>query len=87
VFPLTLKGEALLWLIRLDGNCIQTWQDMKNVFLKKYKYYCKDSEDIFIMTQGEDEDLEEYVDKFQYNLQKSMYKELAKDVLKTILLK
>ena len=36
VFPLTLKGAALLWFMSLGGNCIQTWEDMKHVFLKRY---------------------------------------------------
>jgi len=40
VFPLTLKGAALRWFISLGGNCIQTWEDMKNVFLEKYQNYC-----------------------------------------------
>lgn len=31
--------------------------------------------------------MEDYVEKFQYNIQKSKYKHLAKDTLKTLLLK
>lgn len=87
VFPLTLKGAALRWFMSLGGNCIQTWEDMKNIFLKKYQGYCKDNEDIFNMIQGEDENLEDYVDRFQYNLQKSKHKHLEKEILKTLLLK
>ena len=87
VFPLTLKGSALWWFIILGGNCIQTWEDMKNIFLKKYQDYCKSNEDIFGMIKGEDEILEDYVEWFQYNLQKSKHKNLEKDNLKTILLK
>lgn len=60
---------------------------MENIFLKKYQDYCKSNEDIFGMIQGEDEILEEYVDRFQYNLQKSKYKHLEKEILKTLLLK
>ena len=37
VFPLTLKGAALRWFMSLGGNCIQSWEDMKNIFLKKYQ--------------------------------------------------
>ena len=55
VFSLTLKGTALRWFMSLSGNCIQTWEDMKHVFLKKYQYYCRVNEDIFKMTQGEEE--------------------------------
>ena len=36
VFPLTLKGIALRWFMSLGGNRIQTWEDMKYVFLKRY---------------------------------------------------
>ena len=39
------------------------------------------------MIQGEDESLEDYVDRFHYNLQKSKYKHLEKEILKTRLLK
>ena len=87
VFPLTLKGVALRWFMNLGGNCIQTWEDMKNVFLKKYQDYCKADEDIFNMIQGEDERLEDYVERFRYNLKKSRHKYLEKEILKTLLLK
>ena len=46
VFPLTLKGASLRWFMSLGGNCIKTWEDMKNVFLEKYQDYCKANEDI-----------------------------------------
>ena len=71
----------------LGGNCIQTWENMKNIFLKKHQDYCKSNEDIFGMIQGEDESLEDYVERFQYNLQKSKHKHLEKEILKTLLLK
>ena len=71
----------------LGGNCIQTWEDMKNIFLKKYQDYCKSNEDIFGMIQVEDEILEDYVEWFQYNLEKSKHKHLEKEILKTLLLK
>ena len=60
---------------------------MKNIFLKKYQDYCKSNEDIFGIIQGEDESLEDYVDRFHYNLQKSKHKHLEKEILKTLLLK
>ena len=87
VFPLNLKGAALWWFMSLGENCIQTWEDMKNIFLKKYQDYCKSNEDIFGMIQGEDESLEDYVERFKYNFQKSKFKHLEKEVLKTLLLK
>jgi len=60
---------------------------MNNILLKKYQDYCKSNEDIFGMIQGEDEILEDYVERFRYNLQKSKHKYLEKDILKTLLLK
>lgn len=60
-------------------------EDMKNIFLKKYQDYCKANEDIFNMIQREDESLEDYVNQFHYNLQKSKYKHLDKEILKTLL--
>jgi len=87
VFPLTLKGAALRWFMSLGGNCIQTWEDMKNIFLKKYQDYCGSNENIFCMIQGEDEILEDYVERFHYNLQKLKHKCLEKEILKILLLK
>ena len=54
----------------LGGNCIQTWKDMKYMFLKRYQDYCRVNEDIFEITQGEEETLENYVEDFQHNLQR-----------------
>ena len=39
------------------------------------------------MIQGEDERLEDYVDRFHYNLQKSKHKYLEKEILKALILK
>ena len=71
----------------LGGNCIQTWEDMKHMFLKRYQDYCRVNEDIFEMTQGDEESLEEYIERFQYNLQRSKQRNLGKEILKTLLLK
>ena len=71
----------------LGGNCIQTWEDIENVYLEKYQDYCQAGEDIFGITPGENESLEDYVKRFRYNLQKSKHKNLVKETLKTLLLK
>ena len=71
----------------LGGNCIQTWEDMKNVFLEKYHEYCQTGEYIFGIKQRENEILEDYVERFRYNLQISKHKNLVKQTLKTLLLK
>ena len=49
-FPLSLKGAALRWFMSLGGNCIQTWEDMKHLFLKRYQDYYRVNEDIFEIT-------------------------------------
>jgi len=87
VFPLTLKGATLRWFMSLAGNCIQTLEDMKNIFLKKYQEYHKSNEYIFDMIQVEYASLEDYVEQFHYNLQKSKHKYLEKEILKTLILK
>ena len=63
---------------------------MKKVFLDKYQEYCKDkdqNEAIFKMTQQEDENLKDYVERFQYNLQRSRQNGLNDDTLKIMLLR
>ena len=60
---------------------------MKYVFLKRYQDYYRVNEDIFEMTQGEEENLEDYTELFQYNLQISKQRKPGKETLKTLLLK
>ena len=71
----------------LGGNCIQTWEDMKYMFLKRYQDYFRVNEDIFEITQEEEETLENYVERFQYNIQRSKLRQSGKDTLKKLLLK
>ena len=70
----------------LGSGTINSWDEMKQSFLTKYKDYCrtKDLKDeIFQMTGKENESLEEYVERFQYNLQRSPYGTLPGEVLKS----
>ena len=65
---------------------------MKESFLKKYQDYCRSRElkdEIFQMTARPNETLEEYVERFQYNLQRSPYASLPlpDNVLKTALIR
>ena len=63
---------------------------MRRIFLNKYQPYCrsKDSkDDIFRMNQQEDENLEEYLERFVYNLQKSKHRTMPLDLIWTIFLK
>ena len=92
LFPSTLKGAALRWFMGLGGGVINNWDQMKEAFLKKYQDYCRSRElkdEIFQMSARPNETLEEYVERFQYNLQKSPYASLPlpDNVLKTALIR
>ena len=74
----------------LGVNTIVYWIDMKKIFLKKYQPYCRtrdSKDDIFRMTQHENENLEDYLEIFLYNLQKSKQSSLNLDTIRTIFLK
>ena len=58
----------------LGEHTINNWDDIRKNFLKKYQALWKtkySKDDIFRMSQQEDESLEEYLKTFLYNLQKS----------------
>ena len=60
----------------LGGGVINNWDQMKEYFLKYYQDYCRSIElkdEIFQMVARPNETLEEYVECFQYNLQRSPY--------------
>lgn len=68
LFPATLKDAALHWFMGLPGNCITTWDQMQQPFNNKYWDYCRSKEtkeEIFRMTMGSDESLEDYEERFQ----------------------
>jgi len=90
LFPSTLKGAALRWFMGLGGGTINSWDQMKQTFFLKYQDYCRTrdlKDEIFQMTAKENESLEEYVERFQYNLQRSPYGTLPGPVLKATLIK
>jgi len=90
LFPATLKGNALRWFMSLGAQVITTWDQMKEIFLAKYHDYFQTrerKEELFKMVQKEDENLEDFVERLQYNLQRSDHPTLSKGILKTILLK
>jgi hypothetical protein len=90
LFPSTLKGNALRWFMSLGEHVITSWDQMKQRFLNKYQDYCRTrekKEELFKMVQKEDENLEDFVERLQYNLQRSRHPDVSKDILKTILLK
>ena len=53
----------------LGTNSIRSWNDMKNIFLEKYKD-CDLREEIFRMNQEEDESLEDLIERFMYNVKR-----------------
>jgi hypothetical protein len=62
---------------------------MKQTFLMKYQDYCRtrdQREELFKMSQKEEEILEDYMECLKYNLQRSKHNDLDKDILKTILI-
>jgi len=74
----------------LGAHVITTWDQMKESFLAKYQDYCRTrerKEELFKMVQKEEENLEDFVERLQYNMQRSDHPDMSKDILKTILLK
>lgn len=90
MFPSNSKEATLGWFMGLDGYVIWIWETMKNHFIEKYIEYCKsrDSRDeIFRMTQGEDESLEDYVERFHFIYRRSINCTIDENSLKTVLLR
>ena len=56
----------------LGANTAGTWDEMQTLFLDKYKEYCKENDsrgdDIFRISQKEEEILEDYVSHLLYTL-------------------
>jgi hypothetical protein len=74
----------------LGGGTINSWDVMKQAFLMKHQDYCRTrdlKDEIFQINPKENETLEEYVERFQYNFQRSSYGTLLGEVLKAILIK
>ena len=69
LFLETLKDIALKWFTSLGTNSIRSWNDMKNIFLEKYKDHDL-KEEIFRMNQREDESLEDLIERFMYNIKR-----------------
>ena len=75
LFPATLKESVLWWFMGLGANATSTWDEMQTLLLQKYKEYCKGNDprgdDIFWISQKEDETLEDYVSRFLYTPQEN----------------
>lgn len=90
LFSTTLKVTALRWFMGLSPTSISMWNAMKETFLSNYQDYCRTrdiGEEIFRMTQKEKEILEDYVEWFHYNLQRSKHIDLDSEILKTIFIR
>ena len=85
-FLTTLKDKSLKWFMSLGTNSIILWNDMQNIFPEKYKY-SDIKEEIFIMTQKEDESLEDLIERFMYNVKRKKLHHLGFDTLKSLLLR
>lgn len=63
----------------------------KRSFYKKYQDYCRDGdthkEDIFRISQREDEPLEDYIDRFQFSLMISKQNRLTPKSLRLVFLR
>jgi hypothetical protein len=58
LFPSTLKETTLRWFMGLGGGMINSWNEMKQDFLKKYQDYCRTGDlkdEIFQMIAKENE--------------------------------
>jgi hypothetical protein len=90
LFPSTLKDSTLRWFMSLEGNSITTWDQMKNTFSERYRDYCRERDtrdEIFRMTQGPDESLEDFEERFQLSYKRAQNCTLDEDSLKLVLLR
>ena len=83
LFLATLKDLALKWFMSLGVHSI-TWGQMKEAFLGKYRDYSMPSnikDEVFKMTQKEDENLEDLVERFVYNAKREKMDNLDEETL------
>jgi len=74
----------------LGARSITTWEALRTSFLEKYQDYYKSrdiKEEHFKFIQKEDKNMEDYLERFKYTLQRSGHSDLDKDILKIILLR
>ena len=74
----------------LVTQSIRTWNDMKKTFLDRYLDYCMPTnhkDEVLKMMQREDENLEDLIERFNYNLKRAKTNNLDEDTLKSLLLK
>lgn len=78
------------WLMGLVTQSIITWNEMKKTFLDRCLDYCMPTnhkDQVFKMMQREDENLEDLIERFNYNLKRAKMDNLDEDTLNALLLK
>jgi hypothetical protein len=73
----------------LGTNAIKTWDEMRKVFLEKYNDYYTNRgmrEEMFKMSQKEDENLKDYLERFHYTVKMEKQHNIEFDTLNVILL-
>ena len=74
----------------IRNTYFRTWEEMENVFLEKYKDYCMPhniKDEVFKMIRKEDENLEDFVQRFAYNVKRAKMNNLDEETLKALSLK
>ena len=74
----------------LITQSIRTWDEMKISFLQRYLDYftpINRKDEVFKMMQREDENLEDLIERFNYNIKRAKMENLDQDTLKSLLLK
>lgn len=74
----------------LGLHSIRTWEQMKTTFLEEYKDHCMPhniKDEVFKMMQKEDENLEDFINRFFYNVKRAKMHNLDEEYLKSLLLK
>ena len=75
------------WFMGLVTQSIKTWNDMKKTFFDRYLDYCMPTnhkDEVFKMMQREDENLEDLIERFNYNLKRAKMDNLDEDTLKAL---
>jgi hypothetical protein len=75
--------------MNLEGNSITTWDQMKNTFSERYREYFRvrgTRDEIFIMTQGPDESLKYFEERFQLSYKRDQNFTPDEDSLNLVLL-
>ena len=68
LFPRTLSGTALRWLMKLDKSLTRTWEDIGNAFVAQYSYNQQldvTTRDLETTRQGDQETFSEFITRWR----------------------